>query len=373
MNYEVKIHAPNDLSEKWYVYIYSEGKILKKFYKGLAKERTYQDRMSKAEILKSIVERELKTGWKPTKKNLPQPYQTHLTLEEAYNKALELVMESNIERHSKIAYKSHHKLFLNAAKGLKWNDTLFIDLDAYHFTLVLQKMQSLAQRENVYFNTHLRYCKAFATHLKNAFIIKENKVLGIPSKKAKTKEKRLLTPQEQTQIINHFNKILPAFNVYLKTLYHLAIRPKELRLLKCSMLKNNGKIWYFELPKDITKNDKKGIVIIPEDLMKDFEKWDFSHADWFVFGKKYEPSPNQLEYKAPTILWRNEVKRKLGIESDMYWLKSKSSNDKMRNGMSLEAVRIANRHSDKEITKIYATESDIITLEQNIDKFGKFE
>ena len=39
MSYEVRIHAPSDLSEKWYVYIYSGGKIIKKFYKGLAKER----------------------------------------------------------------------------------------------------------------------------------------------------------------------------------------------------------------------------------------------------------------------------------------------------------------------------------------------
>lgn len=373
MNYEVKIHAPNDLSEKWYVYIYSDGKIIKKFYKGLAKEDTYQGRMTKAEILKSVVEKELKTGWKPTKKNLPQPYLNDLTLEEAYNKGLELVMDSKIEPYSKIAYKSHYRLFLRAAKSLNWLDTLFIDLDAYHFTIIINKMQEIANRENVYYNTHLRYCKAFVTYLKNAFIIKENKVIGIPSKKAKTKEKRLLTSQEQTQIIQHFNEVLPAFNVYLKTLYHLAIRPKEIRLLKCSMLKKNGEIWYFELPEDITKNDKKGIVLIPEDLKNDLEKYDFSNPDWFVFGKNYIPSTRQLPYKAPTILWREEVKEKLGIQSDLYWLKSKSSNDKMRNGMSLEAVRIANRHSDKEITKIYATESDIITLEQNLDKFGKFE
>lgn len=373
MNYEVKIHAPTDLSEKWYVYIYSDGKIIKKFYKGLAKETNYADRMLKAEVLKSIVEKEIKTGWKPTKKNLPQPYQSHLTLEEAYNKSLGIIINSNLEEHSKIAYRSHHKLFLNATKELKWNDTLFTDLDAYHYTLIVDKMRELANRGDVYFNTHLRYCKAFITHLKNAFIIKENKATGIPFRKAKRKDKILLTNEQQTQIIQHFNKIKPNFNIYLKALYHLAIRPKELRLLTCSMLKKNEKIWYFELPEEITKNDKKGIVIIPEDLKKDFEQWDFSNEDWFVFGKEYEPSTKQLPYKDPTIFWREEVKQKLGIQSDMYWLKSKSSNDKMRNGMSLEAVRIANRHSDKEITKIYATESDFITLEQNLDKFGKFE
>ncbi|MGL5235231.1 MAG: hypothetical protein ACRC8Z_10850 [Empedobacter falsenii] len=55
------------------------------------------------------------------------------------------------------------------------------------------------------------------------------------------------------------------------------------------------------------------------------------------------------------------------------YLKSKSSNDKLRNGMPKEAVKIINRHSSEEITEIYATEHEIIMMEQNIDKFGKFE
>lgn len=57
----------------------------------------------------------------------------------------------------------------------------------------------------------------------------------------------------------------------------------------------------------------------------------------------------------------------------MYYLKSKSSNDKLRNGMSKEAVKIINRHSSEEITEIYATEHELIMMEQNFDKFGKFK
>lgn len=81
MSYEVRIHAPSDLSEKWYVYIYSGGKIIKKFYKGLAKESTYTDRMLKAEILKSIIEKEIKTGWKPDAPELPTPENNNYSIE----------------------------------------------------------------------------------------------------------------------------------------------------------------------------------------------------------------------------------------------------------------------------------------------------
>lgn len=373
MKYEVKIHAPADLSEKWYVYVYSEGKIVKKIYRGLAKETNYTDRMVRAELLKAITEKELKEGWKPSRKSLPQPYQENLTVLEAYEKAWGIIESSKLELKTKRDYRTHRNFFIEAVSKLKWEDALFSELDAFHFTTIIERMAKTRGGSNSFYNKHLAICKSYSKYLKKHFIIKENKVLGIPEKEYKSTEKKLLTPKEQTTIIIHFKEVCPAFNVYLKTLYHLAIRPKELRLLTCSMIKQNGEIWYFELPEEITKNDKKGVILIPDDLKKDLKQYNLSNPDYFLFGKNFTPSPIQQAVNRANKLWKQEVKDKLGIQSDMYWLKSKSSNDKMRNGMSLEAVRIANRHSDKEITKIYATESDFITLEQNLDKFGKFE
>lgn len=381
MNYEVKIHAPKNLNEKWYVYIYSEGKILKKFYKGLAKEDNYNDRMLKAEVLKSIVEKEIKMGWKPSSPKLPQPYQVNLTAVEAYNKAWEIIETANLAPKTKSDYRTHYNFFIQALSRLKWENALFSDLDAFHFTKILEEMSVMRGRGNVFYNKHLLICKSFSKFLKQQFLIKENKVLGIPEKEHKAKEKRLLTAEEQTRIIKHFKGFLPQFITYLKVIYHTSIRPQEILRIKCGMIDTER--WMFILPEDITKNGKKGYLLIPNDLKEDLERLDLSNPNYYLFGilktrsrdrkKTFLPSPFRLSVNTANKLWKEEVKQKLGIPSDMYWLKSKSSNDKMRNGMSLEAVRIANRHSDKEITKIYATESDIITLEQNLDKFGKFE
>ena len=70
------------------------------------------------------------------------------------------------------------------------------------------------------------------------FIIKTDPTEVIEKKKWNTKEKKLLTAEEQTLIINHFQDILPQFVTYLKVLYHTSIRPKEIRLLKCGMIDN---------------------------------------------------------------------------------------------------------------------------------------
>ncbi|MBV8326628.1 hypothetical protein [Chryseobacterium sp.] len=45
-----------------------------------------------------------------------------------------------------------------------------------------------------------------------------------------------LIPEEPTKVVDHFNNYLPNYNVWLKTLYYTGLRPKELRLMKCSMV-----------------------------------------------------------------------------------------------------------------------------------------
>ena len=56
---EVKIHKGGE----WYVYIYHDNRIIKKFYKGLNKAESDDERELKAKALKLAIENELKNGW----------------------------------------------------------------------------------------------------------------------------------------------------------------------------------------------------------------------------------------------------------------------------------------------------------------------
>ena len=87
-NYEVKIHS----GDEWYVYIYHNQKIIKKFYKGLKNAPDDDERMLRAKALKMVIENDLKAGWIPKKNKtaLPSPYQFNLTVFEAYTKGKEL-------------------------------------------------------------------------------------------------------------------------------------------------------------------------------------------------------------------------------------------------------------------------------------------
>lgn len=141
--------------------------------------------------------------------------------------------------------------------------------------------------------------------------------------------------------------------------------------------------WIFRLPQEITKNKKNSIVVIPEDLREDLLKLDLSNSDWYVFGikkrrstarrKTFVPAPKMLALNTANKFWKEEIKIKLGFDFDMYYLKSKGANDKLRNKMSLEDVKDIMRHSSTAISKIYATDELMIRMENNLDKFGTFK
>ncbi|MCT3835675.1 site-specific integrase [Elizabethkingia anophelis] len=381
-NTEVKIYH-SDISELWYVYIYQNGKVVKKFYKGINKTDDPEERMKRCEYLKYALEKEIASGVKFTgKKNaLPTPYQKYLTIPEAYDKAYELLLNSGKRDKTKSAYKTHHKFFKDAVIRLKWQNNMFNDLEQYHITKILEEIVRVRGKGNSLFNKQLSGCKAFFTVLKKEFIIKDNAAHGISERSHQKEEVVLLTPEEQTKIIQHFNRICPQYIVWLKTLYHIKIRPEEMRNLKCGMI--NTEYWYFDLPPELTKNKKKDIVLIPDDLRQDLEKMDLSKPDYYLFGilkwrsrdrsKLFHPSEMQVSKNVSNYLWRTEVKQKLGIDSNQYWVAYKGSNDKLRNGMPFDVVSRILRHSTHKITEIYATESSIIAQEQNKDKFGTFE
>nr|WP_315026119.1 site-specific integrase [uncultured Chryseobacterium sp.] len=387
-NFEVKIYIPSNPEERWYVYIYdnSAQKIVHKTYKGINTEPDLFKRELICESFKKTLELELKNGWTPIKvknkaKPLPQPYKNDLTIIEAYEKAYKFLSDSKREDKTKSDYKTHKKFFLKSVENLNWNKNLFSELDQYHFNMIIEKMCELRNCTNVYFNKHLNLCKSFNTILVDKFIIKESKVKGLSEKDYIAPEKKLLTPEEQTKIIKHFHKICPQFITKLKVLYHLDLRPKEIRLLKVGMIDQEK--WYFKLPGEITKNDKDAIVLIPDDLKVDLQKLDLSNPENFLFGielqrsrdrnKIFKPSPFPISKNAGNNLWRKEVKIGMNIDSDMYSLKKKNNNDKLSRGWSIEEVKEVNRHSKIEMTKIYATRYSEIVQEKQRDNYGTFE
>ena len=380
MSYEVKIHAPADLSEKWYVYIYSGGKIIKKFYKGLAKEDNYADRMLKAEVLQSFIERDLKKGWNPEKKGLPQPEDLGYNIIQAFDFAFE-IFKGKLAKKTFQDYSSVYRAIKPTILSLGWQNHDIKEFDSYHIKILLDKVKKSKKWSNKRYNKASNVLRSIFTALKKEFIIKNNPVQGLDYLPEETPiEMELITPEEQTLIIQHFNNVCPNFNIFLKILYHCGSRPNEIRQIKCSMIDFSKNI--FLLPSEITKT-KARKVPFSEDLKNDLLGLDLSNPDYYLFGiqspycrrkdKLFKTSPYQMSINIAGNLWREHVKGILGINKKMYGLKHKGANDKEDNGMNIETVKQIFGHSSEKITQIYATKHQEREFEKARAMMPKFK
>lgn len=362
---------PIETGKDWYVWFRYQGGNPIRISEGINKIKDYDERVKAGNVLAEVLHDKLKNGWKPNtrQKSLPTPTEYSYTIEEAYKLAYEKLMDSDRRPKTKSRYKTHYNYFIKAVKDLKFNKFPLGDFEPYHINLILEKIGKRKPKSNVFFNTHLNGSSAFFSVLAKDFIIKNNPVSFIKEKKHTPAERRLLTDEEYIQIFTHFEKISPNFVTYLMC-QELGVRPEEIRGIKCGMIKNG----YFELPAEITKNRKDGIVPIPDYLMERIEKMDISNPDNYLFGielvrsrdinKKFKPSPFPLSKNVGNNLWRKEVKDKFGIDSDMYALKSRKANTLRKKGIDLAIIRDQFRHSNETITKIYATEHQKIRMEE---------
>lgn len=380
MSYEVKIHAPADLSEKWYVYIYSGGKIIKKFYKGLAKEDNYADRMLKAEVLQSFIERDLKRGWNPSKKGLPQPEDLGYNIIQAFDFAFE-IFKGKLAKKTFQDYSSIYRAIKPTILRLEWQNHNIKEFDSYHIKILLDTVKKSKKWSNKRYNKAANVLRSIFTALKKEFVIKNNPVQGLDYLPEETPiEMELITPEEQTLIIQHFNNVCPNFNIFLKILYQCGIRPNEIRQIKCSMIDFNKNI--FLLPSEITKT-KARKVPFSEDLKNDLLGLDLSNPNYYLFGieshycrrknKLFKPSPYQMSINVAGNLWRENVKGILRIDKKMYGLKHKGANDKEDNGMNIETVKQIFGHSSEKITQIYATKHQEREFEKARAMMPKFK
>ena len=368
-NFEVRIYSPENLNERWYVYIYNtiNQKVIQKFYKGINSVLDYQDRMIRCEVLKESLEKELKSGWVPKteKKLLPQPEDLGFKILDAFDFVFE-IFKTKLAKKTYQDYSSVYKYLKAEILVLEWQIHDIKEFDTYHIKLLLEDTQKRQKWTNKRYNKASNVLRSIFTVLKKEFIIKNNPAQGLEYLPEEESEPiNLITPEEQTKIINHFKLVCPNFNVFLKIIYQCGIRPNEIRQIKCSMIDLNKKI--FRLPKGITKTRKRNVPI-SEDLKNDLSKFDLSEPENYLFGiyspycrrknKLFIVSPHQLSINVAGNLWRENVRDILGIRKKMYWFKHKGANDKEEQGMEIKTVQQVFGHSSEKITEIYATKHE---------------
>ncbi|WP_288444901.1 site-specific integrase [uncultured Chryseobacterium sp.] len=347
----------------WYVWFRFNGGHPIKVREDINKIEDHKEREVYGQALASVVDDRLKRGWIPVKKKtLPQPEDNNYSIIEAFDHAFK-ILETKLAKVTYYEYYLVYRLLKPVLKELDWHDHDIKAFESYHIKLLLDAAVSKYDWPNLRYNKVSNVLRSIFTVLKKEFIVKINPARGLEYlENEEPREIDLITDEEQKLIIEHYNKICPNFNVFLRMIYESGIRPAEIRRIQCSMINLDKKI--ITLPREASKT-KGRRVPISNNLKEELSKFDLSNPEYYLFGvaaphsksidKKFITAPYPISKSSMQRMWTQNAHDILKINKKMYWFKHKGANDKEENGMNLKTIKEVFGHSSEKITEIYAT------------------
>ena len=363
-NLEVRIYSPQNLSERWYVYIYDPAiqKTIKKIYKGINKEFDFESRMLRCEVLRDSLVSELKSGWNPI--GIP----TKVSEQYFYAEALEYGLEKKRPTLAKDSLKDYGctvRFFQEAINDLNFNRLLISRCERYHIKAVMDHLQIKKKWTAKNFNKHLGYMSSIFSELVEWELIKTNPIRDIRAQKEiKTEGYIQPTLLERKKIFDYLKAVDYNYYIFASIEYYLGIRPKEILLIKCGDVDLENKTIKI-LPEDSKDNSYRYVPIL-NPMLELLNKLDLSNKDYYLIGRpkpygcrffKHEyfcPNPYPIKRDTATRKWKEYIIDGLGINVKCYSLKHSGANAKLVAGMDIKTISEIFGHSDEKITEIYA-------------------
>lgn len=193
------------------------------------------------------------------------------------------------------------------------------------------------------------------------------------------------TPEQHKIIKECLETKHPHFYIYVATIYHCGIRPKEILDIRLSDIDLVSK--RITLKAEHTKTNKKRIVPINNHLLKLFSTMDVGlyPKDFYLFGSyrtpgagnkgkfiDFIPAPTHIKRDTATKRWKRIVKDGLGIDVNLYSNKHKGANDKIIAGIDLDTLRELYGHTSDLMTMRYAKQVKEVYRNEIINKSPEY-
>lgn len=201
-------------------------------------------------------------------------------------------------------------------------------------------------------------------------VIENNPALKLDKKKVEKKLRTVLTIDQRALIDQHLAATYPAFRRWVHIFFHSGCRITELQRVKLEdvdmerqrfkvlVKKRNRPTWVWKVIKD---------VALPywQEAVKGCGK------DDYVFSLSFEPGSRYIDSSVVTKTWNRHVKKRLGINVDLYSLKHLHTTEVLDirdNAERLKEIAEHNAHlSTAMVVKIY----DVNHEERQADRLKK--
>lgn len=324
----------------------------------------------------------LDSGWIPDEWSSDLPKHTLIYPVTKFNDALDFALNNCVVATKTLSgYRGTVKFFKEAAAALHMNMAIK-DVDRPHIMLMLKWIKEKRKWSNHAYNKHLGYICAVIARLLEWKVIKFNpaeKIKTLPV--TETKKFVPYTDEEKKQIQEYLFANHYRFFVYLITIYHTGIRPKEILSLKIKDVDLDGAMITItpDLKAENSKTKKIRYVPINNHLMRFLREFELENFPdhYYLFGSPFEsgrgnnchnkkvsgakhpdyfkPSKVQIKRDTVTKLWKEIVIDKLKIQKHLYAAKHTGADAKILAGIDLDTLKELYGHSSKFMTEKYVS------------------
>jgi integrase len=367
----------------WYVYFTIKNEFTGKVKhvqsrQGINYIKNKDKRLAEGRKLVRWWKNSLEEGWMPEEWVIDTPTTSLIFPVTKFTDALDFALDNcTVSSKTKSGYAGSVKFFKEASLALNLNMAVK-DIDRPHIMLMLKWIKEKRHWSHHAYNKHLGYICAVIARLLEWKVIKFN-----PAEKIKTlpvAETRKFVPYTDNEkrtiqeylFANHYR-----FFVYLITIYHTGMRPKEVLLLKLKDINLDDALITIlpDLKAENSKTRKIRYVPINNHLMRFLREFELENypETYFLFGSPFKagkgrkgiinakhpdyfkPSPVQVKRDTVTKLWKEIVIDKLKIKKHLYAAKHTGADAKILAGIDLDTLKELYGHSSKFMTEKYVS------------------
>lgn len=362
-----------DTSKRWYLEFYVQNpktgiKARKRIY--IREYKSLQLRVKHAKKLQDLINRKLDQGWNPFVSEEKSTRQfTSLFI------AFDFVLALRTKECEPSSLQNYRSRIAIIKKWLKENKMERILCNEFTADIAMQFMNDVFLHHNignVTWNGYLIDFRGFCnTLLKNKYL-SDNPFKELKKKKPRAKTKMPWSMDQQRDFLRYVLAKDRDFYIISMYCYYLAIRPKEICMLKVKHVNlDTGSI---TIPEEISKNDRPRTLPIPNPILADLIiHLQNKHPEHYICGKNFIPGPNKI---APTrIAERFRYIADLlgfGPEIKFYGLKDTAAEMLIRAGVHVKTIQMLFDHTDLATTDAYMSRISAPQLEQLRGNFPSF-
>lgn len=362
----------------------------RRFRKQLNRIADKKERKRQFDVLCELLTEWLAAGWNPIldpefkERNIIKPTGlARMTFNEAMSFALEK-KRADIAKKSYIDYHNILEITKDAAVDSGISNMPIILVERVHIMDLLERLFNDRKMSNHRYNSYLGAIRSMFSTLESWNVCKYNPAFKIKEKPvAESNKYKTYTDAEKIKIADFLAARHPRLLVFIQTIYHTGIRPKELLLLQVKDIDLTKQI--ITISPDLERENSKTKNIrrapISNFLLPFISAMNLSNypANFYVFGSPFEPGkgnggsgsqkggisgamrtdflrPSPFHAKRDTVtrLWKTLIKDELGIDKYMYAGKHTGADDKILAGIDLDTLRNLYGHTSKYMTSTYA-------------------